>query len=167
MTRAGRPLKVDPELEYLYRLVDNNDIKTMNKIIQKFGIDAYDGNKRTILILASANGKNDIVKMAIDKGADINFQDQSGYTALHFCALNKNVELTDMLIDNGANVDVRDEHGNSPIWTAIFNAKGDFKIVNKLFKAGADIDSKNIHGKSPRDFGKTVYQEKFEDLLNG
>lgn len=167
MARAGRPLKVDSELKNLDSLITQNDKKLLQKLIDKHGIDAYDEYKRTILINSVAKGNIEIAKFAIDNGADINFRDQSGYSSLHFCALNKYPDLTDLLIEKGANINIRDEHGNSPIWTAIFNAKGDFSIVHKLYKAGADIETKNKHGKSPRNFGETVYQEKFIELLKG
>jgi ankyrin repeat protein len=167
MARPGRPLKVDSELEYFDNLIVKNDKKALKKLIKKHGVDAYDGDKRTILINSVAKGNVEIVKFALDYGANVNFQDSSGYTSLHFCALNKYSELTDLLLANGADVNIRDEHGNPPIWTAIFNAKGDFAIVHKLYKAGADIETKNKHGKSPRDLGETVYQDKFDELLNG
>ncbi|RKD86398.1 ankyrin repeat domain-containing protein [Mangrovibacterium diazotrophicum] len=167
MARAGRPLKVDSELSNIDSYIAQNDKKVLQMLINKYGINAFDEYRRTILINSVAKGNFEIAKFAIDNGADIDFQDKSGYSSLHFCALNKNSDLTDLLIVKGANVNIRDEHGNSPIWTAIFNAKGDFSIVHKLYKAGADIETKNKHGKSPRDFGETVYQEKFDELLKG
>ncbi len=167
MARAGRPLKTNSELSNIDSYIAQNDKKMLQELIDKYGINAYDEYKRTILINSVAKGNLEIVNFAIENGADIDFQDQSGYSSLHFCALNKHPEITDLLIEKGANVNIRDEHGNSPIWTAIFNAKGDFRIVNKLYNAGADIETKNKHGKSPRDFGETVYQDKFIELLKG
>jgi ankyrin repeat protein len=167
MARAERPSEVASELEDFDSLIAKNDKKALKKLIKKHGIDAYDGDKRTILINSVAKGNIEIARFAIENGADVNFQDQSGYTSLHFCALYKYADLTDVLIGKGANVNIRDEHGNPAIWTAIFNAKGDFSIVRKLYKAGADIETKNKHGKSPRDFGETVYQEKFGEVLKG
>jgi len=167
MARAGRPLKVDTELSNICNLIVQNDKKELLKLIEKYGIDAYDECKRTILINSVTKGNMELAKFAVDNGADLNFQDQSGYSSLHFCALYKYTDLIDFLIGKGADVNIRDEHGNTPIWTAIFNAKGDFSIPQKLYKAGADIETKNKHGKSPRDFGETVYQEQFDELLKG
>jgi len=167
MARSGKPLKVEEELKYFSDLIVKNDLISIKKLIEKYGIDLYDSDKRTLLINSVAKNNLEIVKFAINNGADLNFQDQSGYTSLHFCALYKYAVITDLLIEKGADVNIRDEHGNSPIWTAIFNAKGDFSIVHKLYKAGADIETKNKHGKSPRDFGETVYQDKFDGLLKG
>jgi ankyrin repeat protein len=167
MARSGRPLKVHSELEYFDHLIEDNNKKVLKKMIKKHGIDAYDGDRRTILINSAAKGNIEIAKFAIENGADVNFQDSSGYTSLHFCALYKYSDLTDLLLDKGADVNVCDEHGNPPIWTAIFNSKGDFEIVRKLYKAGGDIDTKNIHNKSPRELGETIYQDKFDELLIG
>lgn len=167
MARAGKPLKVDPELEYFDELIESGEKRALRKMIKAHGIDAYDENKRTILINSLAKGNIEIAKFAMESGADINFQDSSGCASLHFCALYKYAELTDLLIGKGADINICDEHGNPPIWTAIFNSKGDFSIVHKLYKAGADIDTKNVHGKSPKEMGETIYQDKFDKLLKG
>ena len=167
MARSGRPLKVDTELENFDGLIDKNDTKKLKKLIKKYGIDAYDCDKRTLLINSVAKGNIKITKFALEMGANVDFQDSTGYTSLHYCALNKYSDLTDLLLEHGADVNITDEHGNPPIWTAIFNSKSNFTIVHKLYKAGADIETKNIHDKSPREMGETIYQEKFDELLNG
>ena len=166
MASAGRPLKVDSELEYLDSYINQNDLKGIKKLIEKHGVDCYDPDKRTFLINAASMGNIKVLQFVIDCGANIDFQDKIGYSALHFAAQNRLIEITDLLIEKGANVNVRDIHGNSPIWTAIFNAKDDFTIVKKLYKAGADIETKNKHDKSPKDFGETVYKDKFMQLIN-
>lgn len=108
----------------------------------------------------------DLLEWLIEQGADINFQDRIGYTALHFCGQEGHEEIAELLLENGANSNIRDEHGNSPLWTALFNAKDDFDIVRNLVKFGADPYEKNIHGKSPNDIAQTIYQSDLNDLLD-
>jgi ankyrin repeat protein len=61
-----------------------------------------------------------------------------------------------LLLDNGANINLKDIHGNSPIWTAIFNSKGDYKLVRLFVLKGADIDSENKHGMTSRKLAETI-----------
>jgi ankyrin repeat protein len=58
---------------------------------------------------------------------------------------------------------LRDEHGNTPLWTAVFNAKGDYVIVEQLIQASANPNSQNRHGRSPLDFARQI---KDRDLIS-
>ena len=101
----------------------------------------------------------------IGKGADLNFQDKIGYSALHFASQNNHVGITEILINNGAELNIKDVYGNPPIWTAIFNAKENFSIVKMLLVKDVDITSKNHYGKSPKDIWFLKYNTDIEDLL--
>ncbi|WP_109436270.1 MULTISPECIES: ankyrin repeat domain-containing protein [Aquimarina] len=165
MGKGGRPIKVAPELEYLDHYIKDNDIQGITNLINEFGVDCFDTYKRTLLINAAAKGNVEILKLLIDKEADINFQDKIGYTALHFAAQNKNIEIASTLVEHGADINSKDNYGNPPIWTAIFNAKGDYNIVELLLKTGADIDTKNKNEKSPREMGELMLGDTFVQLL--
>ncbi len=55
---------------------------------------------------ASEEGKVDMVKMLLDWGTDINFQNASSETLLHKAADYKKVEVVRLLIKWGAEVDL-------------------------------------------------------------
>ncbi len=54
----------------------------------------------------------------LEQGADVNVQDEDGWTALMFSAKSQNVEMAQMLMDNGADNDVRNKEGDKAIWIA-------------------------------------------------
>ena len=56
----------------------------------------------------------EIVKYILDKGADVNKQNDNGDTALHIAAKNDNVEIIELLIKNKAALDIPNKEGVIP-----------------------------------------------------
>lgn len=67
----------------------------------------YDGT--TPLILAARLAIEGMVEHLVTAQADINAQDNSGKTALHWAAAVNNVEALQILLNHGANRDAQDE----------------------------------------------------------
>ena len=63
---------------------------------------------------AAAGSYNDIARMLIENGANVNVKQQAGATPLHSAAQNGNLELLILLLENGAETDVRMEGGKLP-----------------------------------------------------
>lgn len=71
--------------------------------------DPYGGSSP--LITASLFGKPDAVKILIDAGADVNFQNNDGSTALHTGAFFCRPEIVKLLLENGANKSLKNKFG--------------------------------------------------------
>lgn len=155
--------KSDPSVDYLsFDIRDGNNQK-VKKLLKEVGIDACDSYLRTPLIYASLYNKVDLLTWLIDNGANVNHQDKNGYAALHFIGKEKQFETGEILIKNKADLELKDRNGNTPLMDAIFNSKGDYKVVNLLIKAGANIDNKNNHEMTPRLLAESM--EGFEYSL--
>ena len=63
---------------------------------------------------AAAGNYNDIARMLIENGAQVNVKQQAGATPLHSAAQNGNLELLILLLENGADTAVRMEGGKLP-----------------------------------------------------
>ncbi len=63
---------------------------------------------------AAAGSYNDIARILIESGAQVNVRQQAGATPLHSAAQNGNLELLIMLLEAGAETDVRMEGGKLP-----------------------------------------------------
>jgi len=57
-------------------------------------------------------GFQNIAKLLIDKGADVNVANYNGATALIFAAIFNRIELVKLLLDSGANPELRDDCEN-------------------------------------------------------
>lgn len=62
-------------------------------------------------MIASQNGKAEIVRLLLDKGVGVNAEDEHGRTALMWASQKGRTEVVQLLLDKGANVNAR--HLNS------------------------------------------------------
>lgn len=89
----------------------------------------------------------DMLKLLIDKGANIHQKDFAGQTSLHRAALTpkgETLELMRYLIAKKADVNAKDLEGNTPLFIA-YALKND-DAVNLLINSGADTSIKNNLG---------------------
>ncbi|WP_214070004.1 ankyrin repeat domain-containing protein [Mucilaginibacter sp. dw_454] len=63
---------------------------------------------------AAAGSYNNIARMLIENGAQVNIKQQAGATPLHSAAQTGNLELLILLLENGAEVNARMEGGKLP-----------------------------------------------------
>ena len=61
------------------------------------------------------------VQAELDKGVDVNAEDEFGFTPLHQATFNGHKEVVELLIAKGADVNAKDKNGETPLDWAIFN----------------------------------------------
>jgi len=92
--------------------------------------------------------KNDTIReivMLIEKGADVNYKDETGSNALMLAVLEKNMPLAKLLLEYKAEVEVKGNIiGLTPLILAVHN--DDFEMAKMLLEAGATTDVKTEIG---------------------
>ncbi|MBE6463625.1 MAG: ankyrin repeat domain-containing protein [Alphaproteobacteria bacterium] len=68
------------------------------------------------LIEATIEGNIEEVRSLLENGADVNTQDDKGWTPLMFAAKSQDVEMAKLLMENGADNEIRNEDGYKAIW---------------------------------------------------
>lgn len=79
---------------------------------------------RTPLHRAAECGSPDVVRLLLDRGADINARDElNGVTPLHLAAEHGRVDIVKVLIRHGADVTIQNRKGKTPLFasTDIYN----------------------------------------------
>ena len=156
MADPGRPRKCDPRVANLRYHIRIGEYQKAKATLHDFGIDATDGDARTALISAVNENNLDFIKWLLDHGANINHQDRTGYSALHFIAQDKQVDLAKYFLDKGADPNLKDIHGNTPFMTAVHGSRFEKRILKMMLEYGANPDLGNNYGVTPRELYMTI-----------
>jgi len=100
---------------------------------------------RTCLHTATMNGHLAICRLLIDKGAQLEAKDDSGWTPLHWAANRGHVEIVRLLCDCGADIESHTNDGCRPLhWAAKY---GRFSVVKELIEVrNAEINARDDRG---------------------
>ena len=74
---------------------------------------------KTPLLYAAREGHDDIAKLLLDAGAQIEKADADSVTPLLMAVLNGRLTLANALVARGANVNAVDWYGETPLWAAV------------------------------------------------
>ena len=85
---------------------------------KRININATDEDGNSFLILSIKQGLNTIIKILLEKGIDVNIQNNKGNSALHYALSGKDFALADLLKKYGAKEDLINKLGYSP-WECI------------------------------------------------
>jgi hypothetical protein len=101
------------------------------------------------MLLAAATRNTEVLKAALDAGADINAANVEGYTALMFAAAYNSAGIVSFLIERGADISaVATKWNLNALHIAcVYNPHPD--VVEALIKGGLDIESKISAGDTP------------------
>ena len=65
-------------------------------------------------------GNESLCRLLLEQKADVNIQDNNGYTPLHWCASIGNEKLCRLLVEHNASVNIQDNLGYTPLhWCAL------------------------------------------------
>jgi hypothetical protein len=81
-----------------------------------------------------------MVKLLVDKGADVNAKDEEEKTPLHHAAWYQ-PDMAELLLDNGTDVNAKDKQGLTALHSAILSGHKD--VAELLLAKGARIDEKD------------------------
>lgn len=111
-----------------------------------------------VFLAACSSGDRDEVEKMLLKGADINYTNVDGLTALHQACIDENLDMVTFLLEHGANVNQPDNEG----WTALHAAAscGFMEITRYLIKQRANVAAVNSEGELPIDIAQGEAMEK-------
>lgn len=97
-----------------------------------------------------------MIKLLVNNGANINAQNNQGYTPLHFAPLYWYENEIKYLIDNGANINQKSKDGKTTLMLAAAE-NGNCSIFHLLIDNGADVNAQDKYGDTPLHFATINY----------
>eukprot|EP00814_Leptocylindrus_danicus_P018615 CAMPEP_0116026856 /NCGR_PEP_ID=MMETSP0321-20121206/14189_1 /TAXON_ID=163516 /ORGANISM="Leptocylindrus danicus var. danicus, Strain B650" /LENGTH=1348 /DNA_ID=CAMNT_0003499913 /DNA_START=1792 /DNA_END=5838 /DNA_ORIENTATION=- len=142
----------------------------VRETIEKLPLDALEMPDRlgnTVLILACQYAAYDLIPLLIEKGCNVNAQNNDGACCLHFPCYSDtvSVETVELLIDNGAYAEVVErQYGATPLhWAA---ASGNTFLCSLLANAGASPHTIDLSGCDPIAYAKQANNQDCIDFLS-
>lgn len=117
---------------------EGNVALVKRSIEQRADLDIKNTEGETPLILAAWYGSPEIVSLLLESGANINAQDNNGYTAIAKAAslgVGRHYEIVEILIQACANLNLKTKEGKSPFLLAMLN--GHYDLGKVIRNAGA------------------------------
>lgn len=152
--------------EQVFQIVRLNDYGSLANLAMAGNLNLVNEDGQSLLHEASAYKSFDCAKILIGAQVNLDFKDTKGQTALHYCAAGGALDIAEIIVDAGADISLSDKFGNEPLWTAVFNARGKYEMVEFFIRAGSDPDHKNNSRKSPIDFARQINDVKMLAVLN-
>jgi ankyrin repeat protein len=112
-------------------------------------VDARNRFGDTAVMVAALNGRLDIVKKIVERGAELN---PSGWTPLIYAATGGHDDVVRYLLREGAKIDAQSPNGTTALMMAV--REGRFTTAELLIASGADVNRRNQDGASALDWAK-------------
>ncbi|XP_030630087.1 protein phosphatase 1 regulatory subunit 12A isoform X7 [Chanos chanos] len=113
-----------------------------------------------VFLAACSSGDTEEVLRMLERGADINYANVDGLTALHQACIDDNVDMVTFLVEHGASINQPDNEGWIPLHAAA--SCGYMDIAEYLISQGANVGVVNCEGETPLDIAE---EEAMEELL--
>ena len=123
-------------------------------------LDATNRAGENAMMVASLQGLTPLVKLLIDKDAEVN---KKGWTPLHYAATNGHDDIVQMLLDASAYVDAESPNGTTPLMMAARG--GHITTCKVLLDGGADVRLKNQLKMTAVDFANESGQKEIAQGL--
>jgi ankyrin repeat protein len=136
-----------PKTRAFHTAVKNGHVETAQFLLaRKADVNAKDGleMQRSALHLAAARGLDEMIRLLLDHGADLEAADLRDQTAL-CCAISAQQEKTvELLLGRGANCSFKNRMGESAVHFAAMT--GNIAIFRHLLNYGAALNARCSHG---------------------
>ena len=125
---------------------ENNPInENQNRIIKKINFDEMQTNNsliesknRELLIISKKGDKEELYKLLQFKQININFQNENGWSALHFACDEGNLKIVEILIKSNIDLNLKTNEKKTALHISVY--RGYFDISKLLIENGAKIN---------------------------
>jgi ankyrin repeat protein len=110
---------------------------------------SHEAVESALIGAAENSGDAALVQKFIDVGADVNYQDEHGQTALMGAAHDGSVEVVQLLLARGADVHAVNSDGETALHYATRSQRPSVEVVRALLQKGANVNARSHDGTTP------------------
>ena len=131
----------------LLEAAGRGDVEEVKRMLIRVDPNTRDICGRAPLHYAAREGRVEVMKLLLERGAYPNAWDNGGMTPLHYAAERGDVEIVRLLLEKWAYPNARDQMGRTPLHEATKN--GHVDVVRLLLEHGANPNAKDEDGRTP------------------
>jgi ankyrin repeat protein len=137
------PYRLDPQMKALHLAAFNGHPAILRRITldTTSTVDLMDRSGKTALLWASERGHSEIIRLLLEKGADINAQGGENGNAIQCAAREGNLEIVQLLLEKGADINAQGGEYDNALQGAV--RRGHLEIVQLLLENGADVNARH------------------------
>ncbi|KAJ1364603.1 hypothetical protein KIN20_024726 [Parelaphostrongylus tenuis] len=139
----------------LHYAAETMDLEVFQKILEQDVtlLDCEDRNGLTPMLMAVMNGRTDLVKLLLSKGANLGHRDRDGHSAVHWAVVCGQLDMLNFLLAEGADVEASDLLKATPLHystaTEETSTELALAILHTLLKQGAKPNCRDIDERTP------------------
>ncbi|MOA21233.1 Ankyrin repeats (3 copies) [compost metagenome] len=150
----------------LYEAAELDELDKVKKILASnpaliHGRDEYEF---TVLHGAVNTENVEMIRYLIEQGADVNAQNDEGYTPLHIALY---PDVADCLLAHGALINLPSYDGSTPLHTQVSDGEERWDVIMLLLARGADRHLKDEEGYTPLDVALQREEKEIAAILRG
>ncbi len=107
----------------------------------------------------------EIIKLLVDRGADVNVKNSGGMTPLMMASTKGNVDVVNALLEKGADINARDSHKRTALFMAARGGHGN--VAKILLDKGIDVTAVDKDGHTAQQEAKNSNQPGVMTLIDG
>jgi ankyrin repeat protein len=129
----------------LHRAFHHQNFDAVKILVNRGAVNVCDRSNSTLLHEAAGSGNIDIIRLLLDRDADVNVLDRCGDSPLHKAF--RYHDAVKLLVDRGADVNARNKSNSTPLHEA--SGSGNRDVMELLLSLGADINAQDHRGVTP------------------
>lgn len=158
--------QVKTSIDEVNKYISEGRIEQVNKLIPKIAINGRDQYGDSPLFTACYFGEGALVRLLVERGADVNVPNSLGYSPLHEAYFLGYQEIVEYLVVQGADVNSQNNMGEMPLHLH-HNAceVGHKEMVHWLVERGANVQGRTYDGSTPLHIASFQGCEELVNLL--
>lgn len=136
----------------IHQAIFEGNMKNIHLILNEKNIKATTKAGLTPLHMAIKIRDLALVKLLVNKGADVDAQDNKGFSPLYYAVMQNQIAIAKFLLDNEADPNLTNTIGNAPLHNIAYNNR--FEMLELFMNYDTNFNLRNAYGMLAHEFAQ-------------